>query len=250
MSIDYISQLTLLRELQQIDVKLHTDRVSLNAIPQERLKIEEEYRIARAEFDGMKSELEEIEAQKSKDEKDLEFAVAHFAEREAKLYAIKTQKEYQAAVKEISEAKRSNREREDRILKAMERVEELSQKITQLNDIIADKDKEFEKRMAELDGQIAELQAELTAFDARRPDLLEKIDAAVLRKYDHVRQRYPDALVPITSGVCGGCSMNIPPQLVIETMKGKEFKNCPSCHRLIFVANEEPATEEGAEANV
>jgi predicted nucleic acid-binding Zn-ribbon protein len=247
MTTDYISQLTLLRELQLIDVKLHTDRVSLNAIPKERLKIEEEYRIARAEFDGLKNELDEIEAKKTKDEKDLEYATVHFQEREAKLYAIKTQKEYQAAVKEISEAKRSNREREDRILKAMERIEELSQKITQLNDAIADKDKEFETKLAELDGRVVELQAEITAFESRRPAILEKIDKFVIRKYDHIRQRYPDALVPITHGVCAGCSMNIPPQLVIETLKGKELHNCPSCHRLIFVTNEAPAADEAGE---
>lgn len=243
MSTDYTSQLTLLRELQQIDVKLHKDRVSLNAIPEERLKIEEDHSIARAEFDGLKNELAETEVQKTKDEADLEFATAHFQEREAKLYAIKTQKEYQAAVKEISEAKRANREREERILKAMERVEELNQKITQLNDAITDKDKEFETKLADLDARVAELQAEITAFEARRPDLLEKIDKAVIRKYDHIRQRYPDALVPITRGVCGGCSMNIPPQLVIETLKAKELHNCPSCHRLIYVMNEEPTDE-------
>jgi predicted nucleic acid-binding Zn-ribbon protein len=247
MSTDYTSQLTLLRELQQIDVKLHKDRVSLNAIPLERQKIEEEHRIARAEFDGLKDELAEVEAQKSKDEGDLEFATAHFQEREAKLYAIKTQKEYQAAVKEISEAKRANREREERILKSMERAEELNQKITQLNDAITDKDKEFETKLADLDAQVAELQAEITAFEARRPDILEKIDKVVIRKYDHIRQRYPDALVPIMSGVCGGCSMNIPPQLVNETLKAKEMHNCPSCHRLIYMMNEKPAAEETKE---
>jgi len=249
MSPDYISQLSLLKELQLIDVKLHADRVSLNAIPQERLKIEEEHGIARAEFDGLKNELDETEAQKTKDEADLEYATVHFQEREAKLYAIKTQKEYQAAVKEISESKRANREREERILKAMERIEELNQKITQLNDAITDKDKEFETKLAELDGRVVELQAEITAFESRRPAILEKIDKAVIRKYDHIRQRYPDALVPITQGVCAGCSMNIPPQLVIETLKGKELHNCPSCHRLIFVSEEKPAEEEAKEEN-
>lgn len=249
MSIDYTSQLALLCELQLIDVRLHKDHVSLKAIPQERLRAEEDHGIARVEFDGLKNELDATEAQKTKDEKDLEFAVAHFQKREAKLYAIKTQKEYQAAVKEISESKRSNREREDRILKAMERIEELNQKITQLNDAIADKDKEFETKLIELDARTSELQAEIMTFESRRPDLLEKIDEFVMRKYDHIRQRYPDAVVPITSGVCAGCSMNVPPQLVIETLKGKEFKNCPSCHRLIFITNEKSAEEEAGEEN-
>lgn len=237
MDSDYQSQLKLLRELQEIDLKLHSDRTKRDAIPQEKDVLEVEHRQARAEYDAVEAELAETEHAKRTDESELAASTEHLTNREAKLYAIKTNKEYQAAIKEITEAKRQNREREDRILKAMEKIEELGKKIEQLKSDIADKDAQHEKAMAELDGKASELDAEIEKFNQRRPDLLGGIDKAIIRKYDHVRSRYPDALVPIVSGTCSGCSMNIPPQLTIEVMKGKEFRNCPSCHRIIFTIN-------------
>ncbi len=246
MDIDYPAQLKLLRELQEIDLKLHKDRVSQRAVPNERAHLEAEHRQARAEFDALKNELATTEKRRRKDELELAAAEAHYKEREAKLYAIKTNKEYQAAVKEITEAKRANREREDRILQAMEAIENLTQKIAQQESAIADKDAEYEKKLAELDKRSSALEDEITRFDARRPELLDRLDKAVLRRYDHIRSRYPDALVPIMGGVCSGCSMNIPPQLTIEVMKGKDFKSCPSCHRLIYVTIGQEETTEGA----
>ncbi len=248
MGIDYPSQLKLLRELQDIDLKLHRDRTALAAIPTEKEALEAEHRLARAEYDALKAELAEVEHQRRTDEGDLNASVAHLEEREKKLYAIKTNKEYQAAVKEISEAKRQNREREERILQSMEKIEELNQKTAQLESDIADKNAAYEKRLAELDARMAEHEKEIEAFEARRPELLDGIDTALMRKYDHVRRRYPDALVPILKGVCSGCSMNVPPQLNIEVMKGLEFKNCPSCHRLIFVPSEEEVAKAAASA--
>lgn len=245
MDSDFQTQFNLLTELQEIDLKLHADRVALEAIPIQKAHLEEEYRKARAEYDATETELKDLEHRRRTDESDLEVSAENLKKREARLYAIKTNKEYQAAVKEITEARRENREREDRILKSMERIEELTQKIEQLKSAIADKDAEFEKAMTELDARTAELQDQMKSFDARRPELLERIDKVILRRYDFVRSRYPDALVPVAGGVCSGCSMNIPPQLSIEVMKGKDLKNCPSCHRLIFYA--EPAVKAGEE---
>ena len=142
---DFPAQLKLLLELQEIDLKLHSDRLSLNTIPIEKERLSAEHKLARAEYDAAKAELAEVEHNKRIDESELEASVESLKNRENKLYAIKTNKEYQAAIKEITEAKRVNREREDRILQAMEKIEQLNQKITQLNSEIADKDSEFEK---------------------------------------------------------------------------------------------------------
>jgi len=245
MESDFQTQFSFLSELQEIDLKLHADRVALDAIPAQKELLQAEHRKQRAEFDAIESEYKALEHQKKTDELDLASSAENLQKREARLYAIKTNKEYQAAIKEITEAKRENREREDRILKAMERIEELSKKIEQLKTDITDKDAEFEKAVAVLDERAAAIEGQMKSFEVRRPDLMQKIDKMILRRYDFVRSRYPDALVPVVGGVCSGCSMNIPPQLSIEVMKGTDFKNCPSCHRLIFYTAPEPEKEEG-----
>ena len=174
---------------------------------------------------------------------------SHLREREEKLYAIKTNKEYQAALKEIADGKRSNREREDEIIKSMETVETLSQEITQLSGAVSEKQSEFQKEEAELVAKKSEMQNEM---DARATELLKikgQVDKAALEKYEFIRSRYVDPLAAVVGGVCQGCSMNIPPQMYIEILKGVKFHSCPNCHRMIHseieTASEEADTEAG-----
>ena len=249
MDLDFQSQLKLLLELQEIDLKLFRDRATLDRIPADRQALENEHNQARAEFDTAKAELVKVEHQRRLDEMELAASVDHLQNREAKLYAIKTNKEYQAAIKEISEARRQNKEREDRILLSMEKIETLTKKITQLESDIADKEVKYQNAVAELESRVGALKSEMQSFEARRPELTQQLDKDVMLRYDSIGRRYPDAVVPVANGVCSGCTMRVPPQLSNEVLRGVDFKACPSCHRLIFVA---PKTEEtaGTEAAV
>ena len=245
MDLDFQSQLKWLLELQEIDLKLFRDRTTLDRIPAERQALEDEHTHARAEFDTAKSELAKVEHQRRLDEMELAASVDHLQNREAKLYAIKTNKEYQAAIKEISEAKRQNKEREDRILQSMEKIDVLTKKITQLESDIADKEVKYQSAVAELGSRADALKSEMQSFEAHRPELIQQLDKDVMRRYDSIKRRYPDAVVPVANGVCSGCTMRVPPQLSNEVLRGMDFKACPSCHRLMFVA---PKTEETAAA--
>ncbi len=243
MDLDFQSQLKWLLELQEIDLKLYKDRATLDHIPTERQALEDEHTQARAEYDTAKAELAKIEHGRRSDEMELAASVDHLQNREAKLYAIKTNKEYQAAIKEISEAKRQNKEREDRILQSMEKIDTLTKNITQLESAIADKEVAFQKAVAELESRADALNTEMKSFEARRPELITQLDQDVMRRYDSIKRRYPDAVVPVANGVCSGCTMRVPPQLSNEVLRGEDFKACPSCHRLMYVA---PKTDETA----
>jgi predicted nucleic acid-binding Zn-ribbon protein len=233
-------QLTILRELQEIDLNLHKCRVLLDGLPKRLQQTESALAAVTEELSGTKAELKELEHTRRTDEADLAASVEHLREREAKLYAIKTNKEYQAALKEISEAKRQNREREDRILAAMERIEELTQKSTQLETDFADKEKAYKAKKEEVDAEERTLRQTVEEGEAKRPDLVSRLEKVIQRKYDFIRQRYPDALVPVVNVICQGCSRRIPPQLYNEMLRQKELKVCPNCQRMIYVMEASP----------
>lgn len=232
---DFQAELTLLKELQDIDLRLNEINIKLEMLPERIAAVESSYRQVKEELETAKHELAEAEKTGRHEEMELSSAVDRAKQREAKLYAIKTTKEYQAALKEIAETKKLNKEREDRILGLMEQIETVSKKITQLETDLADKETAYRKEDEALKAEEVELVKTLEGIESRRPEIVSKLDVKLVRKYDHVRQRYPDALVHVEKGVCQGCSMNIPPQLFNEMLKFTEFKNCPSCHRLIFV---------------
>lgn len=248
MTASFEEQLALIRELQQIDLNLHNFQLVLNALPERLETVVATYSAVKGELDAARAELSDVEKAKRTDEGELAAAVDHFRNREAKLYAIKTNKEYQAALKEISEGKRQNREREDRILQAMERIEGLMQKITQLEQDCADKEtalKAVQEAVAKEDQEIRE---HMRGDAERRPGVVDLIDKALVRKYDFVRQRYAQAVADVSEGICQGCSRRIPPQLFNEMLRRVELKSCPSCQRLIYVqeAKGEKPEEAGA----
>ena len=240
---DFDAQLTLLKELQEIDLRLNEITEKLELLPEKIATIESAYRQVKDDLETSKKELSEAEKTRRHEELELATTQEHAKQREAKLYAIKTTKEYQAVLKEIAETKKANKEREDRILALMEQIEGLTKKITQLETDLADKEAAYRKEDLVIKAEEVELKRTLESFEARRPSLISQIDIKVVRKYDYVRQRYPDALVHVSRGVCQGCSMNVPPQLYNEMLRFAELKNCPSCHRLIYVIKDENKQE-------
>jgi uncharacterized protein len=248
MTAAFEDQLALVCELQKIDLDLHDLKQKLDALPARVADLGEAYNDIKSRRDGAKNDLAEVEKQRRTDEVELAVSVEHLREREAKLYAIKTNREYQAALKEISEGKRLNREREDRILAAMERIEALTKETTQLEQVFAEKEGAYRQAQDAVRQEEAQLIAQAEEERAKRPTLIGKIEKETLRKYDIVRQRYPDALIGVAEGICLGCSRRLPPQLFNEMLRREGFKVCPNCQRLMHVVAA-PAKEEPSEGN-
>lgn len=236
-------------ELQQIDLNLHKMQNVLDGIPARLADLLATYTVAKEALEGAQKELADVEKAKREDEAAVADSTEHLRNREAKLYAIKTQKEYQAALKEVSDGRRMNREREDRILASMEKIEGLTQKITQLSEGFADKESAYRTKDEELKKEEVAIRAEMEKELSFRPELIAKIDKILIRKYDFVRRRYENAVVAVIGGVCHGCSTKVPPQLYNEMLRRNEFKVCPNCQRLIYVAHE-PETKEAGPAEV
>jgi len=248
MTAPFEAQLSLLKELQEIDLNSHKIEQTLAALPEKLSAEQASYDEVRMRLDAVTAERADVEHARRTDEMELAASVEHLRERETKLYAIKTNKEYQAAIKEISEGKRQNREREDRVLAAMERLEALGKEIAQLQNECAEKEGALSKAREAVAAEEAALKTELTRERSRRPELVASLEKETLRKYDFVRKRYTDALVGVIKGVCSGCSRRVPPQLFNEMLRKEGFKSCPNCQRLIFVGEDTGAApEEGGE---
>ncbi len=243
MAAEFQEQFALLEELQAIDLDLHSLRLKLEGLPARIADKKQEYEAVNERIEALRADLEETEQSRRADEQEAAASAEHLREREAKLYAIKTNKEYQAALKEISEGKRLNREREDRALQAMERIEELKKEIEQLEGEFAEKEAAFKSAQEEVDREEAEIRGKMDVESARKPEIEAKLDKDLLKKYNTVRSRYPDALATVKSGICQGCSRRVPPQLYNELLRRSELKLCPSCQRLLQVAPE-PAEDE------
>lgn len=244
MTIDVKAQLELLRELQDVDVHIREFEEFLLSVPALVEEAQKKWVQLSEELNAKKAENAAAEKERRRLEAELEDSESHLKDRESKLYTIKTNKEYQAAIKEIADSKKANKDREDAVLKLMEKIDASSKEIAQLSLNIAEVEKEYKKEEDGLKAKASEVEKDKAARVAEFKKIEEKIDKSVLDKYNFIRTRYLDPLAAVNNGICRGCNMNIPPQMFIDLLKGTQFHFCPSCYRFIYVGKEEENNSE------
>ncbi|MBI2346660.1 MAG: hypothetical protein HYV03_07265 [Deltaproteobacteria bacterium] len=233
MAADLKRNLLFLQQLQRLDADIATLEERLKTEGDRKAAARADYLAAKTLLDAKQQEREIAEKARRSEELELAAELERVRERETKLYAIKTNKEYQAALKEIADAKKANREREDKILKLMETAETAAKESTQLSGEVADKESGCREAIAALEAELTALTAEHDAKTAERGKIIGEVSRDVLRQYEQIRQRYSDAVTTVENGICLGCNMRLPPQQYIELQRWASIAQCPSCHRIL-----------------
>ena len=85
------------------------------------------------------------------------------------------------------------------------------------------------------DARIAELNEIRSRILTGRAELLPKVPADVLRRYEMIRsKRQGLGVAPIENGTCSGCFVVLAPQQVIAVQRAEEFAQCPRCQRILY----------------
>src|SRR3989338_3845241 len=235
MTISFKQYLSQLKELQNIDTRIRKIDFELRAIPEKLEASGGEFLVLNRSVKDKEAALAAMTKERQGLEQSGKEQAVMAADREKRLFAIKTQKEYHATIKEIAQLKKDSKDKEDRILALLEQGEKINAEITQQKTEAADIEGGFRQIEAELKSKEKELAAERVLLGERRPALLKELPAPILKKYELVKQRYDDAVAFVKKGICQGCNMNVPPQFYNEMLKSGDLKECPTCHRLIYV---------------
>lgn len=238
MAIDLKKEIQLLQALQDVDSALQRIHEALATIPERRVAAETTFVAAMRALDAKQAERDTAEKTKRSDELELSADVERVRQRETKLYAIKTNKEYQAALKEIAEGKKVNREREDRILTQMEVIETTTKEITQLSQECVDKETGCREIVRAIEVEAVTLEQERVEKAAVRNRVFQSLSPDVVRLYEYVRRRHWDAVAEVRQGICQGCHMRIPPQMFLELQRWMILAQCPSCNRILYSPDE------------
>jgi len=79
---------------------------------------------------------------------------------------------------------------------------------------------------------------DIEEFNKARESILSHIEPHLLRKYQRLKERYGNAVVPVVAGICQGCFMLLPTSLVSQKGKNERIHTCPNCGRILFWADE------------
>lgn len=231
-------QLLLLVELQQIDFEARDVENKKNLLPLELDRLIGELRQHEDDVADAKRRLDELIQRHNEKEKELARGVESLKKTKARLLDVKTNKEYQALLTEIDIINQKNDAVESDIIVILDSIDEERKYVTA-------REEAFDLIRSELERKIKMIHDEMDSIDARLADVTEKqhrlkmkIDGGFLKRYDLIKQkRNGTAVVPVWKEVCGGCHMNIPPQMYNQLQRSEELMICPNCNRIMFWEN-------------
>ncbi|HSG32655.1 MAG TPA: C4-type zinc ribbon domain-containing protein [Thermodesulfobacteriota bacterium] len=227
-------QLAALEKLQQIDSELMGMEVDLNKYPKEISSLQNELEKDKQDISNLEQQLQTIQSDKTQMEQTLEQNNQNIKSTEDRLFEIKTHKEYVALQKEIAESKRANSDIEENILKEMERIEQIEEKLAKLKEDYSVKETEYTERINDQKNKLSELQSAYDPIKAKKDQQSSEIQKEYLQRYERARNKNGSAMALAENERCTGCHMNIPAQLFNEVLKLTKMIQCPNCKRILY----------------
>ena len=230
---DVKAQVQLLMMLNETDLQIDDLQRELQQIPNREREDELELIGKKTKFESLTQEISELEKKKLKLEQDIQASQDHLADFQSKLSMIKTNKEYQAALKEVDENKKLNKQREDQILEIIQKLETLTPTTKEAEEFVHGSSVAFEARKKELEAERLAVMDRMGTLVQKREQTVVPLEARFLTAYQRIRKQKTDAVVPILNGACHGCHMKIAPQMRLDMQKITSLFTCPTCHRIL-----------------
>lgn len=233
-------QLRYLVQLQQLDKAIEQIFAATEENPHKIKQIDMETQEIEAGHQAFIKEMEGINKQRRDLEREVEEYDQKIKKSQVKLMEVKTNKEYRAMLTEIDELKKGKTGKEDLLLEFLEKMEDGVQKQKELKKSVETQIAEGKRRKATLEQEGRVHKEELAALNQKRGELTSRVEAALLRQYEFLRDRLKGvAVAEVKEAACRGCHMQIPPQLYNDLHRQDRIIACPSCLRLLYFSGPE-----------
>ena len=230
--LDILQQLLIVQDRDRRLAQLKSEAARLPvelAAGQQRLAAEA------AKLETAKTELKQIESQRKQLEVEVETKRQQILKYRTQLNQIKSNVEYQALLKEINKAEADIRQVEDVELELMDKLDKLQPALQQEQAQLKDLTVKGETEKTELQKRVKLIETEQAQLQAEREQLVATVDADALSRYNRLLRSKGDlAIVPIKHGNCGGCHLNLPPQIVHAAKSEIELTSCSYCGRILY----------------
>ena len=218
-------------------------RETRRKIPEHLHAAEAPLREATQSLGDTKAEVDAATKERRGHEKDLEAHEAHTEKMKSHAASLKTNKEYQAHLFELELANKKRGDFEEKILLAMDKIDQLQKTAKEMQEKQTALEKVFIQEKQRLDTQDKELATEQARLEAEYREASARVDRTLLERYNQVKAgRKDQPLAAVRGGICAGCRLQIPPQLIAQVRRSDDLHLCPYCRRILYWEGE-PATE-------
>lgn len=227
-----LEKLLVLQDRDRRIVQLKAERAR---IPEQIASAEQGLKAKSTRLDSLRDEAKHIEAGRKKLEIDAESKRGQITKYRMQLAQIKSNTEYQALLKEIAKVEEEIDAIETHELEVMEKSDQLQPAVKMEQVALKEGTAKVEVERADLQKRAVMIEQELKQLQEERQKLVQETDPDALSRYERLMRSKNDfAVVPIRNGNCGGCHLNIPPQLVHNAKHGHELTSCDYCGRILY----------------
>lgn len=229
-------QIVLLIDLQGIDSEIYALNKEKSAIPGRLKSIEDMLDAKKTGIKQAEDNLKNIQLKLKEKEGNLQQKEEQVKKLQGQLYTLKTNKEYSTMLTEIEGVKTDNSLIEEDIIKFMDETEFIKKKILEEKELFKLEEAKSQKGKESIDLKAKEIEARLAELNEKRNGITPGIEKQIIARYEKILKNKDGlAIAHIEDGSCGGCHMNLPPQVISDVKLREDIVVCGSCLRILYI---------------
>ena len=230
--------------LQQIDSQIAGFDHAIAKCETDVARREQDIQAEQEKLAALRTKIELLTEKQKENQVEHDAAAARSKESQNKMLMVQTSREHQALLKEIEDSRKQIKATEDRAIQFIEQLEQLETEAKQLESRLAGEQEELNRIRQQSTKEINRLKTGRKSVESERDERVAAVPEALMRRYEKLMDKRGGlAVTSLKGGVCQGCHMALPPQQVIEVMKGDQLIACPTCQRLLWYPEPEPEPE-------
>lgn len=221
--------------LQDRDRRIRRLRTELAHIEPERQGFKQKGMAAQSTLENARQRVKELESKRKELELEVEAKKQLIIKYANQQFQTRKNEEYRALAHEIEMCKEAIIKIEDQEIELMEQGEAAQQGVSRSNQAANEAKKLVDEQLAQLATREENLKRELAELEANRDELAGAVDESSRSRYERlVKNKGENVVVGVQHGVCGGCHMKLPPQLLVTCQAQQELVTCSNCGRILY----------------
>ncbi|MGD1846175.1 MAG: zinc ribbon domain-containing protein [Salibacteraceae bacterium] len=228
-------KLRALYQLQTIDTKIDKIRTIRGELPLEVRDLEDEIQGLETRIGNITEEIQGLERNISDKKNTIKDANALIKSYESKQMNVRNNREYDSLSKEIEFQSLEIQLSEKRIKEYKANIEAKNEIVAGAQERLDERKKDLDHKNAELQDIVAETQKEEDELTKQSQNAEKVIEDRLLVAYKRIRANALNglAVVPVERDACGGCFNKIPPQRQLDIKSRKKVIVCEHCGRIL-----------------
>lgn len=228
-------KLVSLFNLQQVDTEINKIRIVRGELPLEVQDLEDEIAGLETRIDNYKAELEQLEASVKEKKAAQKECVAMIKKYEVQQNNVRNNREFDSLSKEIEFQNLEIQLCEKRIKEFTAQAESKKAAIASAKELLDERLEDLKQKKIELEEIVAETEKEESRLLKKFQENQKFIEERLLTAYQRIKKNAKNglAVVSVERDACGGCFNKIPPQKQLDIKMHKKIIVCEYCGRIL-----------------